>query len=142
LEKWTRTWQQVVHNLKKIGEKTDASAKRVIISLSEKLMNRLQINFGFEIGTYRPKLASINSQMSLSLIRSMRSTTELSSSRSSFATVTSEPTPHGRSLDERSEGKKCLCGKIHKSKECEYIVPEILPKNWKGDSSKVQKEEE
>src|SRR6267378_2023859 len=69
----------------------------------------------------------------------MGSNTELSSSRSSFATITSEPTLHGKSLDERSEGKKCLCEEIHKYKECKYIVPEIHPKNWKGDY-KVQKE--
>jgi hypothetical protein len=69
----------------------------------------------------------------------MRSTTKRSSSHSSFATVTSEPTLHSKSLDDRSEGKKCLCGEIHKYKECKYIVPEICPKNWKGDD-RVQKE--
>ena len=47
---------------------------------------------------------------------------QASFSCSSFAAVTSEPTLHGRSLDERSEGKKGLYEEIHKYKECEYIV--------------------
>src|SRR5467141_3554923 len=140
LEKWTRTWQQVVRDLKKVGEKTDASAKRSYYFAVQKIDESLADQLWVRDRDLSPKTSFDQfSNEFVSLIRSMRSTTKLSSSRSSFATVTSGPILHGRSLDERTDGKKCLCGEIHKYKECEYIVPEIRPKNWKGNS-KVQKE--
>jgi hypothetical protein len=140
LEKWTRLWQQVVRDLKKVGEKTDTSAKRAYYFAAQKIDESLADQLWVRDRDISPKTSFDQfSNEFVSLIRSMRSNTELSSSRSSFATVTSEPTLHGESLDERSEGKKCLCGEIHKYKECKYIVPEIRPKNWKGDY-KVLKE--
>jgi hypothetical protein len=139
LEKWTRTWQQVVRDLKKLGEKTDASAKRAYYFAVQKIDDSLADQLWVRDRDLSPKTTFDQfSNEFVSLIRSMRSTTKLSS-RSSFTTITSEPSLHGRSLDERSEGKKCLCGEIHRYKECGYIVPEIRPKKWKGDS-RVQKE--
>ena len=93
LEKWTRLWQQVVRDLKKVGEKTDTSAKRAYYFAAQKIDESLADQLWVRDRGISPKTSFDKfSNEFVSLIRSMRSNTELSSSRSSFATVTSEPT--------------------------------------------------
>jgi hypothetical protein len=142
LEQWIYEWQEVVRDGIILKEIDETSAKRAFIRANSKInenladsmriweksattpwsFDTLATNFLTE---YREKASSFAKLTPASFV-----TTNIAATDTTTANATQKPD---------NKKKECLCGRMHRFKQCYYIIPSQRPSNWQPNE-KVQKE--